>query len=178
MANRFPGINIQITDAETLKALPANTQGELWVRGYNVFSGYYKSPEKNAESFVDGWFRTGDLCSVTPQGSICYHGRLKDMLKVGGENVAALEIESCLVTHPQVALAQVIGREDPRLQEVPVAFIELTQQGTAGDGLATELIEHCRCELASFKVPREIRFVKQWPMSSTKVQKFKLAELL
>ena len=175
----FPGLTVQITDPETHLEVPTGERGELWVRGYSVFQGYHKSPEKNAESFVDGWFRTGDLCSVTQTGAICYLGRIKDMLKVGGENVAALEIESHLAKHPAVQLAQVIGREDARLQEVPVAFIELVPGITAGKTVdETTLIEHCRAQLASFKVPREIYFVEEWPMSSTKVQKFKLHDLL
>jgi fatty-acyl-CoA synthase len=171
----FPGVEVRIVDPENLSICQADQRGELWVRGYCVFSGYYKSPQKNEESFYDGWFRTGDLCSLTPTGSICYHGRIKDMLKVGGENVAALEIESHLAKHPAVQLAQVIGIEDDRLQEVPFAFIELASGATAS---ADELIAHCRGELASFKVPRGIRFVEDWPMSSTKVQKFRLRELL
>ncbi|MBT7332923.1 MAG: acyl--CoA ligase [Gammaproteobacteria bacterium] len=171
----FPGIEVRIKDPETLTDLPADQQGELWVRGYCVFSGYHKSPEKNAESFVDGWLRTGDLCSLTEEGAICYHGRIKDMLKVGGENVAALEIESFLSKHPAVQLAQVIGREDERLQEVPIAFIELSPGQEASEA---QLIEFCKGALASFKVPRAIYFVQEWPMSSTKVQKFRLRALI
>jgi len=171
----FSGLTVRITDPDTFAEVAVNEQGELWVRGYAVFGGYYKSPEKNAESFHDGWFRTGDLCSVTNRGAIRYHGRIKDMLKVGGENVAALEIESHLAKHPAVQLAQVIGREDARLQEVAVAFIELVPGKMA---TADELIAHCRADLASFKVPREVHFVESWPMSSTKVQKFRLRDLL
>lgn len=171
----FPGVDVRITDPETLAEVPVGERGEIWIKGYCVFDGYHKSPEKNAEAFHDGWFRTGDLCSVTPEGSICYHGRIKDMLKVGGENVAALEIESFLATHPAVQLAQVVGREDPRLQEVPVAFIEL-KPGMQAD--ADELLAFCQGDLASFKIPRTFYFVDSWPMSSTKVQKFKLLEQL
>ncbi len=167
----FSGVDVQITDPETLQALPAGQRGEMWIKGYSVFDGYHKAPEKNAESFHQGWFRTGDLCSLTADGAICYHGRIKDMLKVGGENVAALEIESHLAKHPAVKLAQVIGRADDRLQEVPVAFIELNP-GAEVDERA--LIAHCKDQLASFKVPRAVYFVTEWPMSSTKVQKFKL----
>ncbi len=171
----FPGIGVRITDPGTGAELPANTPGELWARGYCVFEGYYKSPEKNAECFDGDWFRTGDLCSLDERGAIRFHGRLKDMLKVGGENVAALEIESHLAKHPDVLLAQVIGKEDVRLEEVPVAFVELQNGANTS---AQELIDHCKGQLASFKVPREVHFVTEWPMSSTKVQKFKLKELL
>ncbi len=171
----FPGIEVQIVEPDSHEVLAADERGELWVRGYAVFDGYYKSPEKNAKAFVDGWLRTGDLCSLTEDGAICYHGRIKDMLKVGGENVAAIEIESHLARHPAVQMAQVIGREDKRLWEVPVAFIELKPGAEVS---ADELIQHCRADLASFKVPREVYFVETWPMSSTKVQKFRLKELL
>jgi acyl-CoA synthetase (AMP-forming)/AMP-acid ligase II len=171
----FPGIRVRIVDPDTGEDLPTGTRGELWAKGYCVFSGYYKSPEKNAEAFADGWFRTGDLCSLDDDGAIRFHGRLKDMLKVGGENVAALEIESHLSRHPAVALAQVIGRPDARLEEVPVAFIELKPGMQASE---EELIAHCKGQLASFKVPRAVRFVQAWPMSSTKVQKYRLRELL
>ncbi|MEQ8689656.1 MAG: fatty acid--CoA ligase family protein, partial [Pseudomonadales bacterium] len=171
----FPGVDVRITDPETLAEVPVGERGEIWIKGYCVFDGYHKSPEKNAEAFHDGWFRTGDLCSITPEGSICYHGRIKDMLKVGGENVAALEIESFLATHPAVQLAQVVGRQDARLQEVPVAFIELKPDMQAD---ADELRAFCQGDLASFKIPRAFYFVDNWPMSSTKVQKFKLLEQL
>ncbi|MGI9328594.1 MAG: AMP-binding protein [Pseudomonadales bacterium] len=169
----FDGIEVRVVDAETLQQLPPGERGELQVRGYAVFSGYYRAPEKNAEAFVDGWFRTGDLCSVDEQGSIAFHGRLKDMLKVGGENVAALEIESHLTMHPQIKMAQVIGVPDPRLSEVPAAFVELAP-GAHLD--AEEVIGHCQGTIASFKVPRHVRFVSNWPMSSTKIQKFVLQD--
>ena len=170
----YPGIDVKIVDAETLDELPAGERGEIWVRGYAVFDGYYKSPGKNAESFVDGWFRTGDLCSVDGEGRIAYHGRIKDMLKVGGENVAAVEIESFLATHPAVKLAQVIGVPDQRLLEVAAAFVELEAGAKA---TAEQIIDHCRGRIASFKIPGHVRFIDEWPMSSTKVQKFKLREM-
>lgn len=169
----FPGVEVKVVHPETGAELPAGERGEILVRGYAVFDGYYKAPEKNAEAFTDGWFRTGDLCALDADGSIEFHGRIKDMLKVGGENVAALEIESYLATHPAVKLAQVIGVPDERLLEVPAAFIELNPNMFAS---AEELIDYCKGKIASFKVPRHIRFVEEWPMSSTKVQKFRLLE--
>ncbi|MEE8245015.1 MAG: hypothetical protein V3R27_08465, partial [Pseudomonadales bacterium] len=97
-----------------------------------------------------------------------------DMLKVGGENVAAVEIESFLATHPAVKLAQVVGVPDERLVEVAAAFIETELGATVTE---EELIEFCRGKIAGFKVPRYVRFVDEWPMSSTKVQKFRLQEM-
>ena len=97
------------------------------------------------------------------------------MLKVGGENVAALEIESYLVTHPAVKLAQVVGVPELRLVEVPAAFVELHPGGQATE---EELIAFCKGKIAGFKVPRYVRFVDEWPMSATKIQKFRLREML
>ena len=106
---------------------------------------------------------------------IAYHGRIKDMLKVGGENVAAVEIESFLSQHPAVALAQVVGVPDNKLLEVAAAFIELRPNTNCSE---EQLIDFCSGKIASFKIPRYIRFVKEWPMSSTKIQKYKLSEIL
>ena len=156
-----------------LDALPAGERGEIWLRGYSVFNGYYKAPEKNQESFVDGWFRTGDLCAIEDSGQIQFHGRIKDMLKVGGENVAALEIESFLSTHPAVKMAEVIGVPDDRLLEVACAYVELNEGMSA---TAEEIIDFCRGKIASFKTPRHVRFVTDWPMSTTKIQKYVLRE--
>ncbi len=169
----FPGIEVRIVDPDTFEDMPANVKGEIICRGYSVFEGYYKSPEKNAEAFKDGWFRTGDLGLLDEEGYIQFHGRIKDMLKVGGENVAAIEIESYLANHPSVKLAQVIGVPDDRLLEVAAAYIELNPGTSATE---QDIIDFCKGQIASFKVPRYVRFVSEWPMSSTKIQKFKLKE--
>jgi acyl-CoA synthetase (AMP-forming)/AMP-acid ligase II len=97
------------------------------------------------------------------------------MLKVGGENVAAAEIEAFLARHPAVKLAQVVGIPDARLQEVPAAFVELE---AGEDASEQELIDFCRGDIASFKVPRYVRFVTEWPMSTSKIQKFRLRDQL
>ncbi|MEX2525796.1 MAG: class I adenylate-forming enzyme family protein [Gammaproteobacteria bacterium] len=170
----MPGQEVRIVNPETGEEAASGEIGECWIRGYNIFTEYYKSPEKTAEALdEESWFHSGDLCSVREDGQLLFHGRLKDMLKVGGENVAAAEIESCLQEHEAVKLAQVVGVPDPRLQEVAAAFIELKEGANAG---AEELIEFCRERIASFKVPRYVRYVEEWPMSSTKIQKFKLQE--
>ena len=169
----MPGLQAKIVDPDTGVDLEAGNKGEILLKGYAIFDGYYNSPEKNAEAFVDGWFRTGDLCLINNEGSIEFHGRIKDMLKVGGENVAAIEIESLLSAHPSVAMAQVIGVPDERLFEVACAYIELAPNTDANE---SELIEFCRDKIASYKVPRHVRFVTQWPMSATKVQKFALRD--
>jgi fatty-acyl-CoA synthase len=170
----FAGIEVSVRDPMTNAALAAGERGELCIRGYCLFEGYYKSPEKNAEAFdAEGWFHTGDLGSLDAEGRIAYLGRTKDMLKVGGENVAAVEIEGFLQTHPAVLLAQVVAVPDAKYGEVPAAFVQLRPAHVAGEA---ELIEFCRGKIASFKVPRSVRFVDEWPMSATKIQKFKLRE--
>lgn len=172
----LPGQEVRIVNPETGREAATGEIGECWIRGYNTFTEYYKSPEKTAQALdADGWFHSGDLCSVRADGQLLFHGRLKDMLKVGGENVAAAEIEACLQRHPAVKLAQVVGVPEPRLQEVAAAFIELNpgQRVTV-----EELVALCREQMANFKVPRHVRFVTEWPMSSTKIQKFRLQEQL
>lgn len=145
--------------------------GEVQVRGKTLAAGYHRREEPLADK--EGWFRTGDL-GVIENGQVVFRGRLKDMLKVGGENVAASEIEEVLNLHPSVRLAQVIGVAHPRYVEVPVAFVQLVE-GAKGD--TEELIAHCRKQLASFKTPRDIVFVDDWPMSTTKIQKFRLRDI-
>jgi acyl-CoA synthetase (AMP-forming)/AMP-acid ligase II len=162
---------VRIVDIETGRDCGLGERGEIVARGPNMLRGYYNAPEKSAEVLRDGWFHTGDVGSFDESGHIMFHGRTKDMLKVGGENVAAAEIESMLQSHPAVKLAQVVGIPDPRYVEVPAAFVELA------DGKATseaELIAHCKGKLASFKLPRHVRFVKEWPMSTSKIQKYRL----
>ena len=169
----MPGLQARIVDPDTLEEKATGEQGEILLKGYSVFDGYYKAPEKNEEAFVDGWFRTGDLCAMDADGGIEFHGRIKDMLKVGGENVAAIEIESLLLSHPAINMAQVIGVPDDRLLEVACAYLELHE----GQQLtADEVMEFCKGKISSFKIPRHVRFVTQWPMSSTKIQKYVLRE--
>ena len=168
----FDGIEVEVRDPETRERLPWGERGALWLRGENVFGGYWNDPQHTAEAFDDeGWFNTGDLASQEESGVVSYHGRLKDMLKVGGENVAAVEIEAYLSTHPAVKLAAVVGAPDRKYGEVPAAFIELRPGATA---TAEELIEYCRAGIAGFKVPRYLRFVTEWPMSATKIRKVDL----
>jgi acyl-CoA synthetase (AMP-forming)/AMP-acid ligase II len=162
---------VRIVDIETGRDCALGERGEIVARGPNMLRGYYNAPEKSAEVLREGWFHTGDVGSFDESGHIMFHGRTKDMLKVGGENVAAAEIESMLQTHPAVKLTQVVGIPDPRYVEVPAAFVELADGKTASEA---ELIAHCRGKLASFKIPRHVRFVKEWPMSTSKIQKYRL----
>jgi fatty-acyl-CoA synthase len=167
----FPldGFECEIRDPETRVALPATTRGALWLRGRNVIEAYWQDPVKTAESFdSEGWFNTGDLVSIDENGRLKFHGRIKDTLKVGGENVAAVEVEAFLSTHPAVKLAAVVGVPDGKYGEVPAAFVELRPGAAAS---ADDLIAFARHGLAAFKVPRHVRFVTEWPMSATKIRK-------
>jgi len=172
----LPDVEVRIVDPETGAELPAGADGEIQFRGPVAFRSYYRDEAATRKTILDGgWVSTGDHGRVDADGSMHFLGRIKDMLKVGGENVAALEIEAYLSTHPAVKLAQVVARADDRYGEVPVAFIELLPgKSTSGD----EIIEFCAGRLARFKIPREVIFVTEWPMSVTKIQKFKLRERL
>jgi fatty-acyl-CoA synthase len=171
----FPGIEVGIRDSQN-GPVPDGERGEIVVRGPSMFDGYHNDQDKTVECIDEaGWFHTGDLGMMGADGRLRYLGRLKDMLKVGGENVAAIEIASHLQALPAVSVAQVVGVADRKYGEVPAAFIEL-RPGTSLT--EEEVIAHCEGGLASFKVPRYVRFVTGWPMSSTKVQTFRLREQL
>lgn len=166
-----PGVEVRIVDAETGKDVEAGGVGEILVRGYCVTSGYYRDPIKTAEALDDdGWLHTGDLYRRSADGRLTFNGRVKDMLKVGGENVAAIEIESYLCSHPAVKIAEVVGKPDDRLDEVPVAFVELRPGQSV---TAEQLIDFCTGKIARYKVPRDVFFMASadWPMSATKVNK-------
>jgi fatty-acyl-CoA synthase/long-chain acyl-CoA synthetase len=172
----FTGVEVKVIDPETAEDLGFGRSGELLVRGYQVMDGYYNDPEKTAQAIdADGWFHTGDVYSRGETGQLTFRTRLKDMLKVGGENVAAVEIEAALMRLPEVRTAEVVGLKDPRLDEVPVAFVELEP---GFDTAAEELISHCRGSIASYKIPRQVHFIEpgDWPMSATKVNKNVLRE--
>jgi acyl-CoA synthetase (AMP-forming)/AMP-acid ligase II len=172
----LPGLEVRIVSPTSGLDAPVGGHGEVLVRGYCLLEGYHKDPEKTAQAIdPDGWFHTGDIGSLDAHGNIMFHGRYKDMLKVGGENVAAAEIEALLGRHPAVKLAQVVGIPDPKYAEVPAAFVELKPGSRA---TAEELTSFCKGEVAAFKVPRVVRFVTEWPMSSSKIQKFRLREEL
>jgi fatty-acyl-CoA synthase len=150
--------------------------GEIRYRGPLVFDGYYNDAARTAEVIdEDGWVHSGDLGAIRSDGRLLYRGRMKEMLKVGGENVSPIEIESVLSTHPTVHLVAVVPKPDERYDQVPMAFIELLP-GAEVD--AEELTTFCAERLASFKVPKAYRFVEEWPMSpgGTKIQKHVLRE--
>jgi fatty-acyl-CoA synthase len=172
----FPGVEVRIVADDGHTVLGPGVTGEIQFRGVNAMRGYLGDPEATAATIIDGgWVRTGDQGRLTDSGRMIYIARIKEILKVGGENVAPAEVEAWLSTHPAVAVAQIIGKPDDKYGEIPVAFVELLPGETCSP---EELIDHCRGQLANFKIPREVRFVTEWPMSATKIQKFRLRELL
>jgi fatty-acyl-CoA synthase len=169
-----PELEAKVVDPETGAEQPTGEVGEVLLRGPCLFDGYYKQPEASAEAVdAEGWFHSGDLGLLDERGRFTFKGRLKDMLKVGGENVSPLEVEGYLAQHEAVAIVQVVAAPDARYAEVPAAFVELRPGASATE---EELIDYCLGNIATFKVPRYVRFVDEWPMSGTKIQKFALRE--
>jgi fatty-acyl-CoA synthase len=158
--------------------LRISNEKEIQVRGWNVMRGYYNNPEANARVFTpDGWLRTGDLGELTADGRLRMLGRLKDVFRVGGENVAPAEVEEVLLAHPAVETAQVIGVPDARLGEVPCAYVTLKAGFSPAE---KELLDWCKDRCANFRVPRYLRIVSDFEAigmtASGKVQKTRLRE--
>lgn len=167
--------SMRVLDPETLKPVPADgeTLGEIMFRGNIVMKGYLKNPEATQAAFAGGWFHSGDLAVCQPDGYAKITDRAKDVIISGGENISSLEIEEVLYHHPAVLTAAVVAKPDPQWQEVPCAFIELKQHAEA---TPEEIMEHCKKELARFKVPKDV-VIAEIPKTSTgKLQKFILRE--
>jgi fatty-acyl-CoA synthase len=167
---------VRIVDPATGREQPRGEAGELLVRTRYMMQGYYRKPEETARALdADGWFHTGDMAVLRPDGYLRFVGRYKDMLKIGGENVDPLEVEGYLRERPGVRQAAVVSYPDPRLGEVAVAFVE---QAPAASVTADEIIAACRGRIASFKIPRAVIFLDALPATpSGKVQKARLREL-
>jgi fatty-acyl-CoA synthase len=172
----LPGYEFKVIDPTTGQTLPPGVMGELCTRGYAVMQGYYRKPEETAQAIDPaGWLHTGDVAIMRQDGMVRFLGRYKEMLKVGGENVDPAEIEAFLLQHPAVNQVKIVGVPDQRLSEVGAAYVILD---AAASATADELIAFCRGQLASFKIPRYVLFVKEFPMTSSgKVQKFRLREM-
>jgi len=155
-------------------SLPPGDRGEIVLRGPKVFTGYWRDPDATDVAFAGGWFHTGDIGLRDDDGYLYIVDRLKDMIVSGGENIAGSEVERVLYEHGAVLEAAVVGRPHDRWGEVPVAFVVLRPDATA---TADELVEHCRAELARFKVPKEVFFLDALPRNpSGKVLKRELRE--
>lgn len=162
----FPGVEIRIGPLESDESegcFGPNGEGEILIRGWNVMQGYLEQ-DGPAPIDADGFLHTGDIGRLDDKGFLVYAGRLKDMIKVGGENVAAAEIERVLKEHPAVHNAVVISAPHPRLREVPAAAVELRPTGHVTE---FELMRHCQKHIANFKIPNYIRFVKEWPLTGS-----------
>jgi fatty-acyl-CoA synthase len=174
----LPGLSVRMIDPDTGALAAAGATGEIQLRGWSVMKGYYGMPEQTAQTFTaDGWLRTGDLGTFDEQGRMHFISRIKEVFRVGGENVAPAEVEDLLLRHPAVAQAQVVGVPDARLGEVGAAYVVL-RAGAAIE--PAELIEWTRPRIAGFKVPRYARVVDGFEAigmtASVKVQKNRLRE--
>ena len=174
----LPGMEIRIVDRDTRRPLPAGEIGEILIRGH-LTPGYYKDPERNAAAFdAEGFFLTGDLGLIDADGHLHFRGRIKEMVKTGGINVAPLEVEEVLLGHGSVEQAYVIGLPDPRHEEILAAAVVLKDGRHASE---EELRAFCKQALAAFKVPQHFRIMTRadLPVTATgKVQKFQLQETL
>ncbi|MFN3286070.1 MAG: acyl--CoA ligase family protein [bacterium] len=161
---------------EQMRDVPADgeTLGEVVMRGNNVMRGYFRDPEATARAFEGGWFHSGDLAVVHPDGYIELRDRKKDIIISGGENISSIEVERVLYRHPAVLEAAVVGVPDERWGEVPKAYVVLRPGQAATE---EELVAFCRQHLAHFKCPKRVEFLSELPKTSTgKIQKFVLRE--
>ncbi|WP_167387413.1 AMP-binding protein [Paraburkholderia susongensis] len=168
-------VRVRIADIETGADLPAGAIGQICIAGYVVMKGYYRMPDEDRKAIdAGGWLLTGDLGEIDSDGYLTYRGRVKEMIKPGGFNVATQEIEVFLKTYPGVRQAVVVGVPDARLGEVGYAYIE-RQEGADISPLALQ--QYCREHIASYKVPRYVEFIDTWPLTgSQKIRKLELRD--
>ncbi len=168
--------DLTVMDPETMERTPADgeTIGEVMFRGNIVMKGYLKNRKASDEAFAGGWFHSGDLGVMHPDGYIQIKDRSKDIIISGGENISSIEVEDVLYKHPAVASCAVVARHDDKWGEVPVAYVELKPGRTATEA---EILDHCRGLLARFKVPKAVIFSEIPKTSTGKIQKFRLREM-
>ncbi len=175
---RYPHTEVvTVLDPETLVSVPSDgeTMGEIMIRGNTVMKGYYKNEEATKAAMKNGWFHSGDLAVIHPNGYIQVKDRSKDIIISGGENISSVEIENIIIKHPAVSLAAVVARPDEKWGETPCAFIELIEgQEVSEDELKT----FCRENLAGFKMPKTFIFQNLPKTSTGKIQKFELREVV
>jgi fatty-acyl-CoA synthase len=167
--------DLTVMDPETMEETPADgeTIGEVMFRGNIVMKGYLKNRKASDEAFAGGWFHSGDLGVMHPDGYIQLKDRSKDIIISGGENISSIEVEEALYKHTAVASCGVVARPDDKWGEVPIAYVELKPGRTATEA---EIIDHCRALLARFKVPKAVLFAEIPKTSTGKIQKFVLRE--
>jgi len=166
---------MSVIDPVTMREVPwdGETMGEIMFRGNVTMKGYLKNPAATAEAFAGGWFHTGDLAVMQPDGYVKIRDRSKDVIISGGENISSLEVEDALYRHPAVISAAVVAQPDPKWGETPCAFVELKPGAAATEA---ELIEHCQQLLARFKAPKRIVFCELPKTSTGKIQKYLLRQ--
>jgi fatty-acyl-CoA synthase len=171
-----PHVECKIVDPTTGATLPRGAPGELCTRGYSVMLGYWDNPEAtNGAIDAARWMHTGDLALIQDDGYVRIVGRLKDMIIRGGENIYPREIEEFLHTHPKISDVQVIGVPDATYGEEVCAWIRVRQGATATE---EEIRQYCRGQIATYKIPRYVRFSDEFPTTVTgKVQKFRMREI-
>jgi fatty-acyl-CoA synthase len=167
---------LTVMDPVTMTPVPADgaTLGEVMFRGNIVMKGYLKNPQATADAFAGGWFHSGDLGVLHPDGYIQLKDRSKDIIISGGENISSIEVEDALYRHPAVAACAVVARPDEKWGETPIAFIEL-KHGVPAPTVA-EIVAHCREHLAAYKLPRHVVFTELPKTSTGKIQKYALRE--
>jgi len=174
---RYPALeDLAVMDPATMQRVPGDgeTLGEVMFRGNIVMKGYLKNRTASDEAFAGGWFHSGDLGVMHPDGYIQLKDRSKDIIISGGENISSIEVEDVLYKHPAVSAAAVVAKADEKWGETPCAFIEKAE---GADATAEELIAWCRDHLAGFKCPRHVVFTELPKTSTGKIQKFKLREM-
>jgi fatty-acyl-CoA synthase len=166
---------VSVMDPATMQSVPhdGETLGEIMMRGNVVMKGYYKNPAATDEAFAGGWYHTGDLGVVHPDGYIQIKDRSKDIIISGGENISSLEVEDVLYSHPAVVAAAVVAMPDEKWGETPCAFVELKKDSSVTE---TQIVEFCRSRMAKFKAPRAVVFGELPKTSTGKIQKFMLRE--
>ena len=171
----LPDVEVRIVSVETGEDCAYGEQGELWTRGYHVMKGYYKMPDKTEEVIdKDSWLHTGDLATMDEDGYVKITGRAKEMIIRGGENIYPREIEEFLYTHPNISDVQVYGVPHEKYGEQVAAAIIPKRDATL---TSEDVIEYCRENIASYKVPEYVDFVEEYPMTASgKIQKYKLRE--
>jgi fatty-acyl-CoA synthase len=171
----LPGVEVRICDPASSAVLAPDTDGEICVRGSNVMLGYFGGRDGLTKPFSEGWFRTGDLGVLGRDGNVRITGRVSDMILVGGFNVYPVEIEALLAGHPDVVQAHVVGIDDERMGELPVAFVQLRTEARPDPD---DLTRFCAERIAKYKIPARFHFVEEFPMTPLgKVQKFELKKL-
>uniref|UniRef100_A0A5B7C965 Putative AMP-dependent synthetase and ligase family protein n=1 Tax=Davidia involucrata TaxID=16924 RepID=A0A5B7C965_DAVIN len=174
--------DVDVKDLKTMASVPrdGNTVGEIVLRGSSIMKGYFKDEKATAQAFQKGWFVTGDVGVIHPDGYLEIKDRSKDVIISGGENISSVELESVLYRHPNVLEAAVVAMPHPRWGESPCAFVTLKKNSDckAGDVNEADIMAHCRKNLSGFMIPKKVQFMDELPKTSTgKIQKFQLRAL-